>query len=347
MRPSLKRVTLGITIILPLVAFYYQSTNSMSVQAVRQLNLAAGSFAGRNAVVMGGTSGIGQGIAVRLAEANYNVIIIGRDPVRGEAIVNEMKQKSTAPSGQYQFIPCDAFLLKNVKETADKIRSLQASTDVVVVTQGVGTLQGRTETSEGIDQKLSLHYFGRILFIQELLPLLRTSAQQYTTSSSASSSSASASVSLLPPRVLSVLSAGVHSPFPDYKTDFELKQTYTLKNAADSAGFYNDVMLDALSKRPENQNITFIHAAPGFVNTQWGRDMPFYIKPVLTALKYFANSIYDTAEYMLYPVFDKKYTHGLVLVDPHGKETKKTNLHDEAIDTVYQKTQEVFQRVLQ
>ena len=39
--------------------------------------------------------------------------------------------------------------------------------------------------------------------------------------------------------------------------------SYSLKNAADAAGFYNDCALDKLSE--ENPGVAFIHAAPGLV----------------------------------------------------------------------------------
>jgi len=348
MRSSYKKLALGITVVLPIFAIYYQYSFQMSLQSIRNLNVAAGSFAGRQAIVVGGTSGIGHGIAVRLAEANYNVIIVGRDPVRGQSIVDEMKQKSTAKEVHHQFIPCDAFLLKNVQETTKQIQSITKDIDVLVLTQGMATIQGRTETKEGIDQKLALHYFSRMYFIQLLLPQLRSAAAHYQQQvNSTSSSSGSNSNAWLPPRVLSVLSAGIHSPFSDYKKDFELKDSYSLPRAADSAGFYNDVMLDAYSKQKDNQGITFIHAAPGFVSTNIGNSLPWFVRSLFSGLMIFARSIYDTAEYMTVPIFDKKFTGGLYLMNQNGQEASKTKLHDEAIDTVYSKTLEVFQRIEQ
>ena len=52
---------------------------------------------GKEALVVGGTSGIGMGIALRLAEAGAAVTIVGRDPDRAAAIVEQMK--SAAPDG--------------------------------------------------------------------------------------------------------------------------------------------------------------------------------------------------------------------------------------------------------
>ena len=46
-----------------------------------------------------------------------------------------------------------------------------------------------------------------------------------------------------------MLSAGVHSAYQNYEADPELAGgSYSIKNAADSAGFYNDIMVDSLSR---------------------------------------------------------------------------------------------------
>jgi hypothetical protein len=55
--------------------------------------------------------------------------------------------------------------------------------------------------------------------------------------------------------------AGVHSPYHHMRDDPELKENYSLKHAADAAGFYNDLMLDAFAR--ENQEVCFLHSAPG------------------------------------------------------------------------------------
>ena len=72
---------------------------------------------------------------------------------------------------------------------------------MLVMSQGMATIQGYTPTSDGLDQKLSLHYYSRVVLAKALAPLLAKSAD---------------------PRVLTVLSAGVHGPFKSYETDDNL-----------------------------------------------------------------------------------------------------------------------------
>jgi hypothetical protein len=62
-----------------------------------------------------------------------------------------------------------------------------------------------------------------------------------------------------------------------------LKVGYSVKNAADGAGFYNDCFLDCMAGREEN--ICFGHAAPGFVRTKWGTEMPWVLRMVIRPMQ--------------------------------------------------------------
>jgi hypothetical protein len=77
--------------------------------------------------------------------------------------------------------------------------------------------------------------------------------------------------------------------------------SYSIKNAADAAGFYNDLGLDSLARDPENKNILFVHAAPGFVNTNWGTEMPWYIRYPVRMLQPLGRTPQDCAEAMCFP----------------------------------------------
>lgn len=275
---------------------------SCSVQEVKSKNDEV-NLTGKRAIVVGGTSGIGQGIAERLARSNASVTIVGRNP-RGHEILNQLNQLG---GKDHEFLTCDSFSMKNIKKFCGELQSKYPQIDYLVLTQGMATIQGRTETEEGIDQKLALHYFGRMQYIIELLPSLRQAKG----------------------KVLSVLSAGVHKPYLNYREDFELKSSYSLQNAADSAGFYNDLALNALSKSPGNENILFVHAAPGFVNTRWGTEMPWYLQAVLSLVKPFARTIQDTGEFMCAPILNSSQTGGLVLINQNAELANQTSLQTE------------------
>lgn len=122
------------------IAVYGRSEQN-AMQALRAANAAA-SFAGRRAVVVGGTSGIGEAVAKRLAQAQFSVAVVGRSAERGRAIIAELKALS--PTADHEFLECDAFLLANAKTCASSYIAKHDKLDVLVVSQGMATIQGRT-----------------------------------------------------------------------------------------------------------------------------------------------------------------------------------------------------------
>ena len=79
-------------------------------------------------------------------------------------------------------VKCDVSLMKNIVKSCDTIKDSMDSINYLVLSQGIASLAGRKETEEGIDLKLALHYYGRIQFIDCLLPLLRNPSNSKTES---------------------------------------------------------------------------------------------------------------------------------------------------------------------
>jgi NAD(P)-dependent dehydrogenase (short-subunit alcohol dehydrogenase family) len=281
-------------------------------------------MAGRKALVVGGTSGIGRGIARRLAVAGADVTIAGRSEKRGDEVLAEMRSVATHKSQTFSFAKLDCFNMTEVQQFGTQ-RGGAEPLDYLVMTQGMATTQGYTPTeSSGLDQKLTLHYFSRVSLARSLVPALEQAKD---------------------PRVLSVLSAGVHGAYSHYAEDFDLSGgTYSIKNAADAAGFYNDIALDMLSR--EHTKVSFVHAAPGFVATNWGTEMPFVIRKLVRCLQVFGRSKEDCGEYMFKGLHSPRYGGGgLHLLDQYGEPTAtKTPQHDTASQTVWDKTKAILAR---
>ncbi len=274
-------------------------------------------FPDRIALVVGGTSGIGRAVAVRLAEADYQVFVVGRDAQRGAEVVADCSAAGSRRGG-HEFLVCDASRIAAVRECAASVAARVPRLDAVVLTQGIASTAGRTETREGLDVKLSLHYFSRVEFIRALLPQLRASPSGG--------------------RILSVLSAGVHSSYTDWSTDFELRQHYGLKNAADAAGFYNDAALDCLSREPGNERLTFAHAAPGFVATSWGTELPWAARALVRCLQAFAMPASECAEYLSDVLLQPRDAGGFVLLGPKNAAATPTREHEAAREAIWRKT---------
>lgn len=144
-----------------------------SLQATRAANAAFSPSYLPVALFFGGTSGIGQATAeafARHTKGNAHIIICGRNRVAAESIIASFPK---SPRGHYEFVECDALLMKNVQATTSELLSRLPRLNFLVGSAGFLTLKGRDETAEGLDKKLALHYYARWKFINDLMPLLR------------------------------------------------------------------------------------------------------------------------------------------------------------------------------
>jgi len=157
--------------------------------------------------------------------------------------------------------------------------------------------------------------------------------------------------------VLTVLSGGEHTPYKNYKMDPELKLNYNVKNAADFAGFYTDLGFDYMARQPANKHINFVHASPGFVNTNWGTEMPWYVRKVVRLLQPLGRKASDCAEFMTCPTVlasdagealptrPDERGEGIYIIGENGEPKKLTSLHSaDAREFVWTATTDVLGR---
>jgi NAD(P)-dependent dehydrogenase (short-subunit alcohol dehydrogenase family) len=197
------------------------------------------------AVFVGGTSGIGQGMAEVFAEQTQgksHIIIVGRNRASAERILDALAMppspsvspSPTIPSEHVnasnitytrEFVECDATLMQNVDRATKEILARHNKINYLVVSCGFSALGGRDETSEGIDKKLAVHYYARWKFIGDLLPALeraRSDGKEAT--------------------VMSVMAPSYGGEIDI--NDLGLKKAYSAPKAALVAPTYNDLMTE-------------------------------------------------------------------------------------------------------
>lgn len=247
----------------------------------------------KRALVVGGTGGIGYAIACRIATeaAASTVIISGRN------------KPSSCPHPNIEFRPLDASSMGaiNAYTTAHKAAQ-EPKLDLLVMTQGILTLAGRTETPEGIDRKMALHYYGRQLLIRELLPALQDDA-----------------------RVLIVLDSVKGSPVSLNWEDLDLKTTYSIGNALKHTLSMTDAMVQQFAAQQKGgATRQFIHAYPGFVKTNLERGLPWLIQiPTRAVVSLFSVSAATCAENLLNGAYqsaaaDREEDRFWSYIDPKG-----------------------------
>ena len=97
---------------------------------------------GKVALVTGGNSGIGRGIAHRFAREGAAVIIVGRDPAKGAAVLAELGEQAA-------FFAIDLADEAAVQSLIGEIDARFGRLDVVVNNAGLGARRGGVEDADG------------------------------------------------------------------------------------------------------------------------------------------------------------------------------------------------------
>ncbi|XP_006461475.1 hypothetical protein AGABI2DRAFT_222260 [Agaricus bisporus var. bisporus H97] len=260
------------------------------------------------AVFVGGTNGIGRGMAEafgRHTQGKSNIVILGRNKDAADELFSTLPSPTDKIYNR-DFIHCDATRMKNVETATKEILARYSRVNFLVLSPGTVTMRGRDETEEGLDTKLALHYYARWKFIQGLLPALNKASEEGESA-----------------KVFSVFSPGNGSEID--LNDLGLKTTFSAIRAGLQMPTYNDLMMEAFYDF--NPAVTFIHGYPGFVRTSLftkksnstllNLAQPFMntlLRPILTSPE-------DASEYMWHAIFNS--TGGVFRTGSRGEDLGK------------------------
>ncbi|KAF8063237.1 hypothetical protein FPV67DRAFT_1672267 [Lyophyllum atratum] len=263
-----------------------------TLTAVRTANAAFKPSYTPVALFIGGTSGIGQGLAEAFAQhtkGNAHIVLIGRNRAAAEAIIAQFPKPTDGAKYTHEFVQCDATLMKNVESVTRELLTRIPKINFLVMSPGIMSTKGRDETEEGIDMKLAVHYYARWKFINNLLPALQKAKEAGEDS-----------------KVLSVLAAGKGGNID--LNDLGLKKTFSILNAALAAPTYNDLMMQEFSAK--NPALTFVHSHPGYVRTSLMSSSDSTLFRAASSLlglpSPFSLSYSDSGEYMLHGLLNSR-----------------------------------------
>ncbi|CAF1044112.1 unnamed protein product [Adineta ricciae] len=270
-------------------------------------------------VVVGGTSGIGRGIALAYGRhcPDAHVTIVGRNETAANEILAQL-----GPHGK--FIRCDCTLMSEIRKITPKIDAV----DVLVLSQGVLRMGPRSPTKENIDDRAALNYYGRVLFAQELLPLLRASP--------------------IGGKVLFILNSKFGNPSKIDWNDLGLERNTSFLTGVKQIMAFSDLAVQYLGSQPENTDVAFIHAYPGSVKTSIGDNLPFYIRWSAKVFDLFGMSCTPDvcAEFMIHGILGTEK--GWRLIDEKGETvTNKKGSDEEMLKKVWEHTCEMTSRTAQ
>ena len=137
------------------------------------MNNPNGGMGGKTVLITGGTSGIGKATAVAVAAMGADVVVVGRNPERGEAAVEEIRAQSHSEA--VELILADLSVQSEVRRLADEFQERHDRLDVLA--NNAGLVQSkRTETEDSIETTLAINHLAPFLLTNLLLERLEESA---------------------------------------------------------------------------------------------------------------------------------------------------------------------------
>ena len=236
--------------------------------------------------------------------ASPKIYLVGRSQSAADAAIASIK--TINPSAQPTFLQTDISLLKNVDSVCAEIAAREKKLNLLFMTPGYITLKGRDETADGLDRKFVLHYYARMRFIVNLLPLLTAAGKDAPDSVGANvNTGLSRVVSVLDPLVSVRLGGSGKLDF----SDLSLKHTFTLQKCGAHASLMGNFFLEGLAQR--NPHTSFIHAYPSGVATGLMRELPaggVISAVVMRLLSPFLVPIEESGERHLYAATSARFS---------------------------------------
>jgi NAD(P)-dependent dehydrogenase (short-subunit alcohol dehydrogenase family) len=200
---------------------------------------------GKICLVTGGTAGIGLVTARSLAEQGAQVIVVGRDRARGEAVAAALGEGRSG--GTITYVAADLSKQAEVRRLAGELGDSIPHLNVLV--NNAGAMFGRrTLSADGIEMTLALNHLAYFLTAHELLPLLRAAPRA---------------------RVVNVASRA-HRGVNLHLDDLQHERRYNGWIAYKRSKLANLLFTYELARRLDGTGVTTNALHPGFVATDIG-----------------------------------------------------------------------------
>jgi NAD(P)-dependent dehydrogenase (short-subunit alcohol dehydrogenase family) len=125
------------------------------------------------AVVTGGTGGLGRHVALGLARAGRQVVLLARNAERGEAARDWILNQ--APEAVVELELADLSLLGETRAAGERIAARHP--EIALLVANAGVFEARpVETSEGLDRVLAVNLLSPFVLAGTLLPALQAGA---------------------------------------------------------------------------------------------------------------------------------------------------------------------------
>jgi NAD(P)-dependent dehydrogenase (short-subunit alcohol dehydrogenase family) len=182
--------------------------------APKTLDATPPDLSGKLAVVTGCNSGLGLGLATRLAAAGADIVMAIRNQAKGEAAAAEIRQQ--VPHAKLTLKHLDLATLASVAALADELIAEGRPIDILINNAGIMQPPQRETTDDGFELQFGCNHLGHFALTGRLLPLLRAAADARVTSLSSTAA----------------LVGGVNFADPNWEQNYNATRAYAQSKSA-------------------------------------------------------------------------------------------------------------------
>jgi NAD(P)-dependent dehydrogenase (short-subunit alcohol dehydrogenase family) len=202
---------------------------------------------GKTVVVTGGTSGIGEVAALRLAEKGARIVLIARDQTRAAATLAKLKNAN--PSAAHAAYNGDLSALAEMKRVASEVAANEPRIDVLVNNAGAVFLSRKTSV-DGLEMTFATNHMAYFVVTNILLDRLKATPGA---------------------RIVSTASDAHKSGKLDFD-DLQSKKSYRSFRVYGTSKLCNILFTRELARRLSDADVTANCLHPGFVGTRFGQN---------------------------------------------------------------------------
>src|SRR5215216_2541533 len=128
-------------------------------------------------LITGSTDGLGKAVAFEMANKGATILLHGRNPQKGEAVLKEIRNASG--NDKHLYYDADFSSLEQVNALCDKILSQTPQLHMLINNAGIGGGENKSTrelSADGYELRFAVNYLSPFLLTTRLLPLLQKSA---------------------------------------------------------------------------------------------------------------------------------------------------------------------------
>jgi NAD(P)-dependent dehydrogenase (short-subunit alcohol dehydrogenase family) len=233
------------------------------------------SLEGKVCVITGATSGIGEVAADELARQGARLVLIARDPARGEATLARLR--AIAPAAAHRVHYADLTTIAEMKRVGAEIAAAEPRIDLLVNNAGA-LFTTREVTADGLEKHFAVNHIAYFVVTQMLRERL---------------------VAAAPARIVSTASGAHYGAHLDLD-DLQFAKSYAGFQAYQRSKLYNVMWTRELARRLAGTGVTANCFHPGFVATRYGNNSGGLLSWGVRIAKLFAISSEKGAQTLVY-----------------------------------------------